>query len=214
MNILLEGNDSFYLEGLEIHLSKLLENSQFVVSNEVSEQNVMQADIIIISTYLNELLLCHEEMLSRRPESMLIYLVEREPVNEDSFWFPNCIKDAILINKKVKPEIVGNAILEKRKDINRIDDGCTAKCEKCSYRYLTDTQFLIAYAIKHQFSIDSIAKSLSISVNTVLTHLDRVKKKFMLRNTQDIWRYVTSNQLVPMAPIRPIKQINHTSDDV
>lgn len=204
MNFLLVGSDFFYLDGLEIHLSRLFENGLFVKVSELSEEQIAQADIIIVTTYLNKLLLCNEEMLSRRPGSIVIFMVERKPDNDDAFWLPNCIKDAILINDKVNPEAVDNILMEHLAG-TRKTTSCAAKCNNCSYQYLTDTQFLIAYAIKHQFSNDKIAKSLGISVNTVLTHLDRLKKKFMLRTTQDIWHYVTSNQLAPMAPIKPLK---------
>lgn len=205
MNVLIVSKDSFFSKGLECYLNRFFDDFKILSNKLITAEEVMQADIIITSTYLNDLLLCNEEMLLRKHNSILICMVERKPLKEDSFWLPNCIKDGILINNNVHPKTVGDIILARTTQKTNKVDICNAKCLHCSYKYLTDTQFLIAYAVKHEFSIDNIASSLDISANTVSTHIERIKKKFMLRNTQDIWRYVTNNHLVPMSPIKPIK---------
>lgn len=107
------------------------------------------------------------------------------------------------LTKDAAPECLGDAIellLKGHKYISqKLADllvGSLAHGDTAPHAQLTDREFEVLRMLANGMRVSDIARSLSLSVNTVSTHRVRVLKKLNLRHTAELTVYAVSHGLL------------------
>lgn len=184
LKIAIEDSNSFYKNGFKLFLEELfrhVENTSVEVE-DLTEQNVLQSDVIVSEFNAGAQFVCHPGLKSRRILGLIIGIYDgKKSLYHDGL--PMCIKDIIFISRFESLHSASEKIILAWKDVKAshiITHG--SKCLQCKYRTLTPQQILIAKLLLRGNDITSMSQQLNINIKATSAHKRSIMKKFGLKS--------------------------------
>lgn len=160
----------------------------FLSQQEKMSHDYYDADVLIIHVKPGDIYACDLNLKYRRRNRQLIFITGTQST-PGSRLYP-CLKGAHFIAEDESlsryATLLENA-LDHTYSGTEID---VADCNRCSYRYLTPYQLLILNAIKFNYSVSAISRSLDIKPTTISTQIKRVKSNFGITRNIDLFKFI------------------------
>lgn len=189
--LILSKNDNYYIEsGLITLIQSLLgPETQIRTSDDFSAAGIGKADIIVMNSPSLLLYLCHPNFRFRKPESVIISLHNKQTSirNQD---LPLCFNDVIIIRRdETLCDIqarLAQRLLQPRTPFRHNSRSCL----NCKCRRLSRSQLKIVKYLQQGYSIQCIARILSVSVKTVYAHKYRLMEKFDAKGDAELNQFI------------------------
>lgn len=153
-----------------------------VQTSVLTEENISQADVVILPMAQGEMFICHKILVHRKP-NILIICMYKEPVAVSRSKMARCLKEAIFIQRSDTVD----RIREQLQHAWCRQRGACMSCNGCRIQTLTDIQQQVVGSFIRGESTDRIANRFNITGKTVSTHKYKVMEKFGLRNQVELF---------------------------
>lgn len=190
LNILIYGVDSLYFNGLFFLFKDVFkyDDKRLVFFQELTEENVTDADIVVLKLSPGEYGTCLPE-LQKRKKGIVFGLTDKSP--DRRLASPSCYQDVILINRSATPIEIQNIIRKAwRKYAEQEDSEIKHSCFYCRHKTLSAQQARILALIYKGMPVAEIADALAITGKTVLAHKYMTMKKFELENDYELINFL------------------------
>lgn len=190
VNILFSTNNLFYQIGIVPIIKSVLpviSSDEVSISSVVNEDNVANADIIIIDLKPGELYMCHPEIRTMKQSCLLIGITDKK-TSCNALTLPSCISDIFLIDRSLSieetTELLRGYFIEKQ-DIN-YKHLKKIRCFNCKRRGFSRIQIEIIKGIKNGLSVKQLSNELNMSEQNIYAHKYQLMSKFQLSNTVEL----------------------------
>ena len=186
LNILIEETDLFFQAGLLYFFEDFFEHNfhrPIHFNAGLTEDNVIQADIIVLSLCQGETLTCIPE-LQVRQKGIVIGLVD----DEHRFSaLPSCFQDIIFLSRRASLDRISGALFIALFRAQLPGYAWNKKsCFECQHKVLSPQQIRIMVNFYQGHSVVQTANILKMSDKTVFTHKYMMMQKFNLRSDYEL----------------------------
>ena len=203
--LILSKNDNYFLtSGLIALIRSLLSpETQVRTSDDFSAVGIGKADIIVMNSPSLLLYLCHPNFRFRKPGSVIISLHNKQASirNQD---LPSCFNDVIILRRDETLCDIRTRLAQKLAQPHSSFMFSPLSCMRCKCRRLSRSQFKIVKYLRQGYSIQCIARILSVSVKTVYAHKYRLMEKFDAKGDAELNQFI--NMIALDGP--PVRSIN------
>jgi len=191
INILTNEPVGLYFEGLSFLLSEIFDNNShdaITITNNMTTENMVKADIIIVSLCRGEEYTCKKAFF-KKSGSLIIGLIGDN--ESKSIPLPPCNQRMILISRRESIPSFKKQIIQawERTTLKQQKDEINP-CSDCKPKVLTPRLNSIITGMLNGKSISVIASELNICEKTVHSHKYTLMKKFFLRNDYDLQIFI------------------------
>lgn len=195
INILINDANIYYEKGLEHGLKQIFDyqfGAPVSFSTELTQQNILNADIVIITLYGGSSL----KLLASVKHMRVIGLVHKS-FKISEHIFPSCLSYVHLTMQSDSLNIISKLIVNLIKTNN--PPSLTKGCERCPIildNILSKQQQKLIEGIVAGKKMKDLASDLFINVKTAYSHKHLIMKKFKLKNDHDIlnmWKFKQNN---------------------
>lgn len=182
LQIVIEDNNVLFRTGMELYLRDFFVylKGMPVEFNELTEESVSQADIIIKSFVAGETALCHPTLNHRKKNSFIVGVHANARSPEPSL-LPLCIEDIVYINRSDSLCKIGDILFE---GFNRAREGLPLRnCDNCKCVTFTRKQSDILSLVETEASIQEIARKLKISDKKVYANKANLMTRLGIKST-------------------------------
>ena len=186
LNILIQETDLFFQAGLQYFFEDFFEHNfhrPIRFNAGLTEGNVIQADIIVLSLCQGETLICFPE-LQAREKGIVIGLVD----DEHRFSaLPSCFQDIIFLSRRASLDRISGALFLALFRTQLPGYTWNKKsCFECQHKVLSPQQIRIMVNFYQGHSVVQTANILKMSDKTVFTHKYMMMQKFNLRSDYEL----------------------------
>lgn len=197
--LVLSKNDNYFLTSGLIALIQSLLGPEIDVrtSDDFSAEGIGKADIIVMNSPSLLHYLCHPNFRFRRPNSVVISLHNKQAdiLNQD---LPYCFNDVIILHRDESFCGIRARLAQKLSPARSPFTFSPLNCAGCICRRLSRCQLKIVKYLRQGYSIQCIARIMSVSVKTVYAHKYRLMEKFDARGDVELNQFI--NLLTPDGP--------------
>ncbi|HBL5464055.1 helix-turn-helix transcriptional regulator [Enterobacter hormaechei] len=186
LNILIQETDLFFQAGLQSFFDDFFKHNfhrSITFHLALTNENVSQADIIVLSLCQGETLTCFPELLARQ-KGIVIGLVD------DELRFsalPSCFQDIIFLPRRVSLDRISGVLFIAWFRTQLPGYTLNKKtCFDCQHKGLSRQQIRIMVNFYRGLSVVQTANALKMSEKTVFTHKYMMMQKFNLRSDYEL----------------------------
>lgn len=188
-NVIIRSNDKMFCHGLMFILSQAFKphNRELVFHFDEMENNpIPQADIIVMKLARGEERICHPYLFSRNDNSIVIAFYEGDtlPINNK---LPMCFNNTLFIKctETVTQAVKAIQLQWPERKIHRLQP-FRFSCYYCKYRLLSAQQLTFVDYFIHGMSTKEIGRNMGIMPKTVAAHKRMVMRKFNVDTDCDL----------------------------
>lgn len=205
MDVLIVSKNNYLAYGLRHLISDMFLDCNISISKKTDHGHSLEIyDAIFVEMHQSEMHLCHTYFKKRKKGGKVFFLIDLEE-SPPGLVLPACVSDASLLFTSESIDFFKQWIeLGFKRDIELIEN-ITNICDRCNFKHITYSQRTILIAIRNGYTVKQISTIFGLSIKTVFSQIDRVKKNFLLRNTRDLWGFINLNSLSCNRPVQPKK---------
>lgn len=190
LKILINESDALFCRGMKYFLSDFFYKSfkrQVEFITDYTQENIADADVIVLSLCNGERYTCFPELRARR-KGIIIGLVDENDYREKS---PSCFADIVYIVRRESLNAVTDRLTVAWQKWLASEDFTQYKtCLGCKHLTLSLQQREIMSGFYHGNTVKDVARILNISYKTVAAHKYYVMRKFSLKNDYELIRFL------------------------
>lgn len=190
LKIIINETDVMFCRGMKDFLSDLFckrFNRQVDFLADYTQENIADADVIVLSLCNGERYLCFPELRARR-KGIIIGLVDKNDFQERS---PSCFADIVyIVRREPLSTITDKLSVAWQKWLASENFPQYRSCLGCKHFTLSLQQREIMSGFYHGNSVKDVARILNINYKTVAAHKYTVMRKFSLKNDYELFRFL------------------------
>ncbi|HAU3362189.1 TPA: hypothetical protein JDL67_005085 [Salmonella enterica subsp. salamae] len=186
-NILISSHDVFFRAGVLRILEQLLGSEgqslfeKYTIVYDYRTYTIMDADYIFIDSSLDDLFFCHNKLRAKKCHAFAFIFKDNIP----PIPLPTCYTNTWFL---CKSDCVNKIYLQLYQMLKFPYTSTKSSCDGCPYRHKLSQQQqkLIQYMISG-ISNNKIAELMNINYKTVLSHRNRIMKKYKIEKRRDLY---------------------------
>lgn len=190
LKILINESDVLFRRGMKYFLSDLFckrFKRQVEFITDYTQENIANADVIVLSLRTGERYTCFPELRARR-KGIIIGLVDENDYHEKS---PSCFADIVyIVRREPLSAITDRLTVAWQKWLASEDFPQYKSCLGCKHFTLSLQQREIMSGFYHGNTVKDVARMLNINYKTVAAHKYIVMRKFSLKNDYELFRFL------------------------
>ncbi|MGU3523328.1 helix-turn-helix transcriptional regulator [Enterobacteriaceae bacterium C23F] len=190
ITIIMQGDDGFYLNGMEklvADIFKVLCNKEVTILRDLSEENIRQADMIILNLLQGEEGTCVPELRFRQ-KGVVIGMVENVPRGPGRY--PSCYQDIVYLSRSATLADIRSRITSIWQEYELGRKPIIVNCPGCCHKVMSRQQARIMAGLYLGKTPAEIARDLSISDKTVFSHKYMTMNRFNLSSSGELFLFL------------------------